>query len=174
MYTDAGAYDKAEPLCRRALEIELKEHGTKHPDITSSLGTLARIHKLTGAFGEALSLYWDVVEILEKALGPEHLTTAIALDNLATLFTKEPFSHVAAVFAQRALAIFEKVLGPEHEDTRDSAFPSRPGVQKPAPTTKPSRSSTSASDPREGAAGGSKHRLHARRSRWPVLVYRSL
>ena len=43
-----GAYDRAEPLCRQALEIRKKAVGEGHPDYATSLNNLAELYRAKG------------------------------------------------------------------------------------------------------------------------------
>jgi CHAT domain-containing protein/Tfp pilus assembly protein PilF len=56
------------------------------------------------------------LEIYQKALGPEHLSVATALNNLAVLYLAQGDYGHALLLLQRALEIDEKVLGREHPD----------------------------------------------------------
>ena len=53
----------------------------------------------------------------EKALGPEHPSVAIRLNNLALLYDEQGKYSAAEPLYQRALAIDEKALGPDHDKT---------------------------------------------------------
>ena len=43
-----GAYDRAEPLYRQALEITKKALGEEHPDYATSLNNLAALYQRNG------------------------------------------------------------------------------------------------------------------------------
>ena len=45
-----GAYDRAEPLYRQALEIRKKVLGEGHPDYATSLNNLAELYRAMGAY----------------------------------------------------------------------------------------------------------------------------
>lgn len=66
-----------------------------------------------GRYREAIPLAEHVVEILEKALGPEHMDTAAALSDLAWLYKASGEYAKAEPLFKRALAIYEEVPGPE-------------------------------------------------------------
>jgi CHAT domain-containing protein len=72
------------------------------------------------AYDKALSLSKRALEIREKNLGPEHLYTALSLNNLATLYTEMGAYEKALPLYQRALHILEKAQGSEHPDTANS------------------------------------------------------
>ena len=53
----------------------------------------------------------------EKVLGPDHLSTAISLNNLAELYRVQGRYGEAETLFHRSLAIYGRVLGSEHPDT---------------------------------------------------------
>ena len=62
-------------------------------------------------------MFQRTLKLREKLLGPEHQSTARALNNLASLYrTVEDFDKAEPLY-QRTLKIREKVLGLEHPDT---------------------------------------------------------
>ena len=81
-----GAYDRAEPLFRQALEITKKALGEEHPDYATSLNNLAVLYRAMGAYDRAEPLYRQALEITKKALGEEHPDYATSLNNLAALY----------------------------------------------------------------------------------------
>jgi tetratricopeptide (TPR) repeat protein len=67
-----------------------------------------------GRYQEALPLAQRDLALRERMLGPEHPSTATALNNLAELYKGMGAHGKALPLLQRALAIVEKALGPEH------------------------------------------------------------
>ena len=84
-----GAYDRAEPLYRQALEIRKKALGEEHPDYATSLNNLAALYHAMGAYDRAEPLYRQALEIRKKALGEEHPDYATSLNNLAALYRRD-------------------------------------------------------------------------------------
>jgi len=114
---DAEAkYSEAEPLYQRALAIDEKALGPKHPRVATDLNNLAALYEHQGKYIEAESLYQRALAIDEKALGPEHPNVARVLYNLAVLYDHQGKYAEAERLYQRALAIDEKALGPEHPE----------------------------------------------------------
>lgn len=73
-----------------------------------------------GQYREAESLQQRVVQIHEKAVGPEHPLTATSISNLGNvLYLQGKFTEAEQVH-RRALAIRTKVLGAAHPDTATS------------------------------------------------------
>ena len=79
-----GRYAEAEPLFRRALAIDEKSLGTKHPYVATSLNNLAESLREQGKYAEAEPLYRRAIAIGEKTLGPEHPDVANGLNNLVS------------------------------------------------------------------------------------------
>src|SRR5882672_4833709 len=70
-----------------------------------------------GKYDEAIPIAKQALEIREKALGPEHPSTATSLNSLAVLYVSMGAYAKAEPLYQRALKIKEKALGPEHPGT---------------------------------------------------------
>ena len=73
-----------------------------------------------GQFDEAETLHHQVLSIHEKALGPEHATTATSMSNLGRVFDFQGKYADAEKIYRRALGVREKVLGGEHPDVATS------------------------------------------------------
>src|SRR5579884_1176749 len=68
-------------------------------------------------FSQAEPLYQDALRIYQKALGPEHPSTATTMDALASLYQAQGRYEQAEPLYQDALRIYQKALGPEHPST---------------------------------------------------------
>jgi tetratricopeptide (TPR) repeat protein len=77
---------EAEPLMRRALEIDEKSYGSDHPNVAIRLNNLAQLLQDTNRLAEAEPLMRRALEIDEKSYGPDHPNVAIDLNNLADCF----------------------------------------------------------------------------------------
>ncbi len=78
--------------------------------------SVARLYR-EGKYDEALPMAKRVLEIREKALGPEHVLMGEALFNLAELYlAKNKFKEAEPLY-QRLVAYYEKAFGPEHAKT---------------------------------------------------------
>jgi len=73
-----------------------------------------------GRYSEAMPLAQRALAILEKALGPNHPSVAVSLNNLAELYQAEGRYAEAEPLYKRSLAIREKALGPVHPDVAAS------------------------------------------------------
>ena len=56
--------------------------GPEHPDTAGSLNNLAALYQAQGSYAQAEPLYKRALAIVEKVLGPEHLTTITVRGNL--------------------------------------------------------------------------------------------
>jgi len=70
-----------------------------------------------GQYAEAIPLAEKILTLCDRSLGPEHPETALALSNLATLYSLMGSYDKAKPLYTRSLAIQEKFLGPHHPDT---------------------------------------------------------
>ena len=70
-----------------------------------------------GDLAGARPLFERALAIHEKALGPEHPTTATTLNNFGRLLHAQGDLAGARPLFERALAICEKAFGPEHPNT---------------------------------------------------------
>src|SRR5262245_4910999 len=73
-----------------------------------------------GKYDEARPLAERVLELREKALGPDHHDVAASLNWLANLYSNKGDYAKAEPLYVRALQIREKALGPEHPDVANS------------------------------------------------------
>jgi len=105
---------EAEPLMRRALEIDEKCFGTEHPRVAIRLNNLAALLQSTNRLAEAEPLMQRALEINEKSFGTEHPKVAIRLNNLAVLLQDTNRLSEAEPLMRRALEIDEKSFGTEH------------------------------------------------------------
>ena len=120
LYTQQANYEKAKPLCQRALAIREKVLGPEHPDTAQSLSNLAGLYNSQGLYAKAEPLFQRALVIREKVLGPEHPDTAQSLNNLAGVYDSKGFYAKAELLYLRALAINQKAFGPEHPNTAQS------------------------------------------------------
>ena len=105
---------EAEPLMRRALEINESAFGNQHPTVAICLNNLAALLLNTNRLGDAEPLMWRALEINEAAFGNQHPTVAISLNNLATLLQATNRREEAEPLMRRALEINEVVFGGQH------------------------------------------------------------
>jgi len=113
-HLEAADHQSAEPLMRRALEIDEKSFGHEHPRVAIHLNNLAELLQATNRLAEAEPLMRRALEIDEKSFGHEHPRVAIDLNNLAALLQATNRLAEAEPLMRRALEIDEKSFGHEH------------------------------------------------------------
>ena len=105
---------EAEPLMRRALEINEFAFGNQHPTVAICLNNLAALLLNTNRLGEAEPLMRRALEINEAVFGNRHPTVAICLRNLAVLLLNTNRLGDAEPLMRRALEIDEAAFGNQH------------------------------------------------------------
>lgn len=81
VYWHRRKYDKAEPLCKRLLEIAKTVHGPDHRDVALAANNLALVCDRQGKHVEASMLYQEAMMISETILGPKHPDIATIREN---------------------------------------------------------------------------------------------
>ncbi len=117
VYYNNANYREAEPLTKRAIEIDQVSFGKDHPNVAIRLNNLAQLYKDTNRLAEAKPLMKRVVEILENPGGEPLPNYAVALNNLAQLYKATNRLAEAEPMMRRALTIFENSLGSGHPST---------------------------------------------------------
>jgi tetratricopeptide (TPR) repeat protein len=107
-------YDPAEPLMRRALEIDEQSFGSNHPKVAIRLNNLATLLMNTNRLQEAEPLMRRALQIDKKSFGSNHPKVAIRLNNLATLLQDTNRLQEAEPLMRRALQIDEQSFGSNH------------------------------------------------------------
>ncbi len=111
---EAALYTEAEPLMRRALEINERINGKEHPAVAVRLNNLALLLKETNRFADAEPLMRRALEIDEHSLGKDHPNVARELNNLSALLQATNRRNDAEPLLRRALEISEKSFGKDH------------------------------------------------------------
>ncbi|MGH9722288.1 MAG: tetratricopeptide repeat protein [Bryobacteraceae bacterium] len=107
---------EAEPLLRRALAMQEKAVGPRHPETAATLNNLADALLASGRVAHAETLSRRAVEIFEKTLGPGNPRVATSMSNLADILRAKKDYAGARRYYERALAIDEKAYGPKHAE----------------------------------------------------------
>jgi CHAT domain-containing protein/Tfp pilus assembly protein PilF len=115
-YRAMGAYQKAEPLYLRAMEIRKRALGENHPDYATSLNNLAELYRSMGENRRAEPLYLRAMEILKRALDENHPLYAYSLDNLALLYHAIGAYRKAEPLCLQAIEIARRTLGENHRE----------------------------------------------------------
>jgi tetratricopeptide (TPR) repeat protein len=114
LYYSQGKYSLAEPLYRRALEINKKALGTSSADYANNLIYLARLLRYSGkpAQGEAMLL--EASEIDRHALGEQHPQYTKSLIYLARTYQDMGQLDKAEPLYRKASEILRSSLGEDH------------------------------------------------------------
>ena len=92
-------------VAKTALEVAEKNAGPNHPDVATSLNTLASLYQVQGQYAEVEPLFKRSLAIMEKALGPDHPNVAQGLENIAVLYRATQRDKEAEKLERRAASI---------------------------------------------------------------------
>lgn len=107
----AGKYSEALAQAQ-STEAAAKRAGTSNITYILALNDLARAHQELGHYTEAVAMFKQVVDALQKNLPPSDPRTGQALANLATVYLLQGNGVEAEGLYKRALDIATKSLGP--------------------------------------------------------------
>ena len=108
---------QAIPLLERALAIERKALGARHPETATTEANLAGTLLNAKRTAEAIRLATEAISVFEETLGRDHPRTALSLTILGYgLRTKGDRAGAERCF-RRAVAIDERAYGREHPQT---------------------------------------------------------
>jgi len=82
-------------------------------DVANSCFSKANVLKSQGKDAEALSLYTKSLDIWIEEYGPDHLSVAIAYNNIAAMYNLQGKHEEALALFKKCLDIDVKVLGPD-------------------------------------------------------------
>jgi tetratricopeptide (TPR) repeat protein len=82
-YWNWGRYADAEPIYRRAVEVQEKALGKEHPQVATSLNNLGLVYMRLGRYAEAEPVLKRALAIREKVLPKDHPDIGQSLGNLA-------------------------------------------------------------------------------------------
>jgi serine/threonine protein kinase/Flp pilus assembly protein TadD len=81
------------------------------------MGTVGWVYRGLGLYEEALPLLRRSLELRREVLGPEHVNTLHAMNDLAVLYVNLGQFAEAQTLHEQTLAAQRRVLGSDHEDT---------------------------------------------------------
>ena len=111
---DTNRLKEAEPLMRRALQINKASYGEHHPAVARSLNNLGRLLQVTNRTGEAVPLMWRALQINKASYGEHHPAVARSLNNLGRLLQVTNRTGEAVPLMWRALQINKASYGEHH------------------------------------------------------------
>jgi eukaryotic-like serine/threonine-protein kinase len=120
IYRELGAYDRAEPLLVRALDLSRSLEGGDQPLVATVLRSNGRLRRERGSYDLAESLFNDAIARQRRQLGPDHREIAVTLNDLGqTLFARGDYARATPVFRE-ALDMRRRLFGEEHVDVADA------------------------------------------------------
>lgn len=85
--------------------------GSEHPDTLTAKSNLAVTYTRMGRLMDAVKLQEDVLETMEKSLGPENLETITVMSNLAWTYLSQGRWNDALCLHEKALDARKRLLG---------------------------------------------------------------
>ena len=119
-YWDLGLYSRAQPLLERALQIQRRVLGPRHPDTLASMQDLGAVLEFEGHHAEAEKLDRETLDAQRQVLGPEHRQTLVTMNNLGALLMDENRFPEAERLLRETLDIERRLPGPENLNTFNS------------------------------------------------------
>ena len=125
IYRELGAYDRAEPLLTRALEVARRLESAQleagaHPLVATTLRSNGRLRRERGHYDAAETLLTDALARQRRQLGPDHREIAATLADLGlTLYSRGDYARATPLFRE-ALDMRRRLFGEEHADVADS------------------------------------------------------
>ena len=109
------------PLLTRAVEIDRRAWGERHPETATAETNLSGLLLAAGRTEEAVRLGRAALAGFEATLGGDHPRTAGAASNLADALRAKGDRAGAERLYRRALDIDERAYGPQHPETLNDA-----------------------------------------------------
>jgi serine/threonine-protein kinase len=104
VHQNLGRYERSERLLERALSLERRVHGNRHPETAAALERLAWTLKDVGAYERADSLLARSLSILRASGGPDSLR-ALAYNGRGVIAFEQSRYDAAETWHRRALAL---------------------------------------------------------------------
>jgi tetratricopeptide (TPR) repeat protein len=104
-------------LLERALVIDRRALGARHPQTASTEANLAGLLVNAGRHDEAVRDAGEALSIFQETLGPDHPRCAITAMMLATALEAKGQTAQAEKLYRMAVAIDERAYGPRHPQT---------------------------------------------------------
>jgi serine/threonine-protein kinase len=114
---ERSAPEKAEPLFRRVLEGQERNHGRRSPEVATALNNLGQNLVRRGRYGEAAPLLQEAHDLRRELLGEDHPATVTTLANLAVLWSAREQTDRALAAAREVLERRREASGVDHPST---------------------------------------------------------
>jgi tetratricopeptide (TPR) repeat protein len=109
------------PMLTRALEIDRRVLGVRHPETATTEANLAGLLVNADRNDEAIHAATDALSIFQETLGPDHPRCAVTASMLAYALDATGRRALAEKMYRMALAIDERAYGPGHPQTQADA-----------------------------------------------------
>lgn len=120
VYFTLGAFDRAEPLVKRAVDLRTRLLGKDSLDTAESIHMLGQLAWQRGDLPRAADLYRQSLETFRQKAGENSLDTATIIANLGLVLTEMGDFAEAANDEREAIAVKSKIAGPESRSTLSS------------------------------------------------------
>lgn len=117
LYIVQSAFGRAERPLMRLLAIT-EAQGEGRPEVATVLASLAAVRHALGDYTSAEQLYRKALNIRERTLTPNHITTAATMESLAETCAARGRFAEAVSLCNRALSIREMTLGANDASVR--------------------------------------------------------
>jgi len=124
------AYDQALPYAQRAWEISVELYGPEHRATLQRRSNIGEVFEGKRDRVQARTIYEEVLEAQERALGREDADVAATLNNLGASYVREDLYQETLPLYRRALRIRENVwerTRPDDPDRRENAYEAAEG-----------------------------------------------
>jgi serine/threonine protein kinase/Tfp pilus assembly protein PilF len=116
-YRDLGLYPESDQQIERALDLERRALGEKHPDTLATMNGLAELYQDQGDYAHAEPLFARALQLRRQVLGEEHPDTLATMSDLATVYMNEGKYQQAEPAFVKVLYARQRMDGGEHPDT---------------------------------------------------------
>jgi serine/threonine protein kinase/Tfp pilus assembly protein PilF len=116
-YRDLGLYPESDQQIERALDLERRALGEKHPDTLATMNGLAELYQDQGDYAHAEPLFVRALQLRRQVLGEEHPDTLVTMSDLATVYMNEGKYQQAESAFVKVLYARQRMVGGEHPDT---------------------------------------------------------
>jgi tetratricopeptide (TPR) repeat protein len=114
VYFSTGDYARAEPLYRKASEIDMATRGEKHPNFATDLDNLAELYHEMGDYARAIALCREALDIRKTVLGNQHPEYARSLNGLGVLYRSLGEYGRAEPMFRGASEVYKQTVGERH------------------------------------------------------------
>jgi serine/threonine protein kinase/tetratricopeptide (TPR) repeat protein len=116
-YREVGNYEQAIAQLRQAAAIRKGKLDPDHPDVLTTLTSLALAFEAAGRTTEAIALHEQVRDTRVKKHGPDHADTLATSGNLANAYREAGRTTEAIALLKRVRDVQEKRFGADHAST---------------------------------------------------------